>query len=156
VATELRRLFLDPKTAETYTFINSTTGARIAIERLADKIKWMRALRGQNVMPMIRLESRPMPTQYGKKMRPEFTPFDWLDITPAQVGSQPAAQLEHQPAEYPSVSENNGTVNSAAVTKAAVKKGKIAKPVEGPTLAEEIDDEIPWFGDPPKKAVGDN
>ena len=40
--------------------------------------------------------------------------------------------------------------------KPRVKKGKIGKPIKEPTLAEEMDDEIPWLGDPPKKAVREN
>ena len=40
--------------------------------------------------------------------------------------------------------------------KPRVKKGKIGKPIKEPTLAEEMDNEIPWLGDPPKKAVRKN
>ena len=42
--------------ASLYTFVNGTIGARIAVERLQDKVKWMRALRGVNCAPLVRLE----------------------------------------------------------------------------------------------------
>src|SRR5262249_4078182 len=61
------------QTADTYTFANSTTGARIAWQRLTDKIAMMQRLRGKDVTPLVRLESKEMKTNFGKKLRPEFT-----------------------------------------------------------------------------------
>ena len=64
---------LNPETADTYTFLNSTAESRIAVERLEDKFHWMRRMRGAGVVPIVRLDSRPMKTNFGQKMRPEFT-----------------------------------------------------------------------------------
>ena len=38
--------------ASIFTFINSTIGAAIAVDRLKDRVKWMRQLRGEAVVPV--------------------------------------------------------------------------------------------------------
>jgi hypothetical protein len=63
---------LSPVTADVYTFANSTTGARTAWERLTDKFNWMRAMRGTDVMPLVKPDSWPLKTRFGTKRRPEF------------------------------------------------------------------------------------
>src|SRR5271165_3918953 len=45
----------DPETAERYTFTNSTTGARLAVEDLTEKTRWMHRMRGPNVTPVVEL-----------------------------------------------------------------------------------------------------
>jgi hypothetical protein len=128
---------LNPATADTYTFLNSTIGARIAFERLSDKFHWMRKLRGLGVVPLVKLDSRPMKTDFGQKMRPEFTILDWGDIETAPgIKQQETPQIEQQkPA-----SDSTPTNTSNTTTK--IKFGKPVKPV---TLAEEIDDDLPEF-----------
>jgi hypothetical protein len=81
---------LSPDDASSYTFINSTLGARIAYERLADRIEWMRRMRGTDVIPLIALETRTMKTRFGKRERPEFTVVDWRVFGGADA---PAAAL---------------------------------------------------------------
>jgi hypothetical protein len=71
---------LDPTTAAMYTYLNSTRGAQIAVERLESKVRTMRALRGSNVLPVVTLGSAPMPTQFGQKLRPEFVITGWRDL----------------------------------------------------------------------------
>jgi hypothetical protein len=120
---------LDPESASTYTFINSTAGARIATERLEDRIKWMRTLRGNDVAPIVQLKSRPMKTGHAGvvKQRPEFTVIEWRDLN-----VKPAApQIEHK---------------AETVAEPAPKKVKVGKLVKPTTIAEEIDDGIPDFG----------
>jgi hypothetical protein len=73
-------LLLDPSDASIYTFANGTTGAQIAWERLVDRVSWMRALRGATAFPLIKLDSRSMKTQFGTKLRPEFSIADWRDL----------------------------------------------------------------------------
>ena len=58
---------LDGTNAERFTFINSTVGARIAVENLKDQVKWMRAMRGADVFPVVELSSAPMKTKMGTK-----------------------------------------------------------------------------------------
>jgi hypothetical protein len=77
---------LDPETAAVFTFINNTKGAEIAVERLKHRVKLMRTLRGNRVVPVVKLDSKPMPTQFGVKQRPEFTILDWREL-----GGSPSA-----------------------------------------------------------------
>ena len=77
---------LDPATAAVFTFINSTKGAEIAVEHLKRRVKLMRALRGDRVVPVVKLDSKPMSTQFGIKQRPEFTITDWREL-----GGSPSA-----------------------------------------------------------------
>jgi hypothetical protein len=71
---------LDPKDASVFTFINGTVGAAIAIGRLKDKVKMMRALRGERVVPVVELSSTPMKTQFGMKQRPNFAIHEWRNL----------------------------------------------------------------------------
>lgn len=68
---------LDGTNAERFTFINSTVGARIAVENLKDQVKWMRAMRGADVFPVVELSSAPMKTKMGTKIRPDFRVVGW-------------------------------------------------------------------------------
>jgi hypothetical protein len=125
---------LDVASASTYTYLNSTMGARIAVERLEDKLKWMRMLRGNDVTPIVRLESRPMKTSFGQKMRPEFTIIDWRDLG---VGIQQTAapQIEHK-AE---------TVTEPPLAHKKKAKVTVGKPVKPVTIQEELNDDLPDF-----------
>jgi hypothetical protein len=80
---------LNPTDAGLFTFINSTAGATIAVDRLRNKVKWMRQLRGGNVHPLVKLDCKPMKTQVGPKLRPEFTILEWR-----QLGSE-VSVIEH-------------------------------------------------------------
>ena len=113
---------LDVSDASLRTFANSTVGARIAYERLTDRVAWMRSLRGATVLPLVKLDAKPMKTKVGTKQRPEFTIIDWRDMsgapgvvqqaTPRAIGPRPVAS--------------------------------IGKPVKAPSASEMIDDEIPF------------
>jgi hypothetical protein len=120
---------IDPEDASLYTFINGTVGAAIAVGRLKDKVKWMRALRGANVCPVVKLDARPMKTKFGQKMRPEFTIVDWRELG-GETAPQPA-QLS-----APAENEHAGIKKYLEVT-----AGKKVKPV---TTEEDLSDEIPW------------
>jgi hypothetical protein len=92
---------LDPRTAEKFTFANSTIGAMRAVGDLKDKVAWMRALRGRKVVAEVRPASKPMPTQYGVKQRPHFEVIHWhelggnLEATPPQIeGGAPQPGLK--------------------------------------------------------------
>jgi hypothetical protein len=73
---------LNTHDAASYTYLNSTTGARIAVERLAEKVGRMRMLRGAKVLPVVTLGSAQMKTKYGTKARPDFIIVDWRDFGP--------------------------------------------------------------------------
>jgi hypothetical protein len=106
---------LNPKDASIVTYLNSTVGAAIAVDRLRDRVRWMRALRGGQVHPVVTLDSKPMKTKFGQKMRPEFTIIEWRDI--AALKAAPATPaLEHN----------------------------VGKPVTPPSTKEEMNDEMPF------------
>jgi len=120
--------FISPATAERFTFKNSTAGAARAVWEVADKVKWMRLMRGANVVPLVKLANRPMTTRFGKKIRPHFEIIEWLE----PGGGSP--QLEHK-------THGNGG-GSSGNAYAEVKSGmRIVEPV---TTSEELDDEIPF------------
>jgi hypothetical protein len=75
----------------------------------------MRALRGAAVFPVVALESRPMKTQFGTKLRPEFSITDWRDL--------------------------GGTSKPALESTPLAIEGK---PVTAPTTTETLDDDIPF------------
>jgi len=106
---------VDPLSGEAYTFINGTFGAKIAVERLADRVANMQRLRGGNALPVVKLESRAMKTKFGTKQRPEFTIVEWREIG---GGGGEVKAIEHKP---------------------------VGKPVKTPTASEELNDEIPSF-----------
>ena len=84
---------LDPATAAVFTFINSTKGAEIAVERLKYRVKLMRALRGDRVVPVVKLDAKPMPTDFGPKQRPEFTILAWHELGAAPSAVPPIEQI---------------------------------------------------------------
>jgi hypothetical protein len=137
---------VNAETGDFYTYLNSTVGARIAFDRLNDRLEVMRRLRGINAMPVVALDSRPMKTNFGTKLRPEFWILEWLEMaaaTPAITHQTAAPQIEHTvtPAEQPKP--------AAEPSKEAEKTGrfkatKVGKPVEPVSLAEEMNDEIPF------------
>jgi hypothetical protein len=90
--------FVNPADAAAYVFSNSTFGARLAVGRLADRVQTMRALRGANVVPIVKLSSTLMPTKFGQKARPEFVVVEWRDL--GGGGGEPAV-IEHKPDDKP-------------------------------------------------------
>jgi len=127
---------VNPETADTYTFVNNSVGAKIAFERLETKFGMMRRLRGHAVCPLVRLENRPMKiASLGiTKLRPEFTAFDWRDL--GNGGDAQTAQL-------PPPTDNNPD-GAAAKPPAEKKKATVGKPVKPVTQQEELDDECPF------------
>jgi hypothetical protein len=135
---------LDPNDASMFTFINSTVGAEIAVERLKNKVKWMRALRGENVVPLVKLDSRPMKTKFGQKMRPEFTVIEWRDLSGGRTLVPPQSPLQLKQGDpierHERAAEEIEQVPTPAIRKyVEIKPGK---PVEPVSTAQALDDEI--------------
>ena len=88
---------IDLATGTAYTFVNSTTGARICFEQLQESVAIMRALRGSRVLPLVRLEQRPMKTSFGMRSRPHLQILDWRtpggDGGPRLATQSPTPQL---------------------------------------------------------------
>ena len=102
-----------------FTFINSTIGAAIAVSRLRDRVRMMQTLRGGNVVPVVKLDSGPMDTRFGRKIRPEFTVESWV-----QLGG------------------SGGVVEAPKTLQLTHSSG--VHPVQEPTLKEAIADEIQY------------
>jgi hypothetical protein len=111
---------LDPGNASLFTFLNPTVGAKIAWGKLRDRIKWMQALRGAGVLPMVELGSATMPTKIEgvRKLRPEFKIDEERWITFGDGRDRPQLISRPPPA--------------------------IGKPVVPLTTEEEFSDEIPY------------
>jgi hypothetical protein len=108
---------LDPATMNRFTYINSTNGARQAVDDLRDAVRMMHAVRGSNLLPVVELSSKIMHTQYGEKARPEFRITSWT-----MFADDTAAQLE----------DKGATVAEAMKT------------VEALTTEEVLNDELPF------------
>jgi hypothetical protein len=99
---------LDAATGEILTFSSATTGGRIAVSALSDQVAFMRRAK-PDAVPVIALESREMPTQYGgTKPRPHFQILGWN--THSSLASQnlltgPAQKVAEQPISEPTIAE---------------------------------------------------
>lgn len=140
---------LDPVTAGFFTYLNSTFGARIAHEQLKEKVITMRTLRGERVVPVVRLSRRPMKTFVGWKQRPEFEVVDWRRLgdgggplagpqAPQLSGPAPSAPETKVVEEKPEPASNPrptfSTRSAADATLSTLEK------VSEPTLSEAMDD----------------
>ena len=146
------------KTGTLYTYANSTYGAMLAYTNLEEQIAVIRMLRGEYVFPIVRLEKRPMKTNFGMKTRPHFEPTgDWR--TPGSFSAQvtpppPTPQISGPstltpPSSAPTTPVTPSSTPSAPPPPAApaapastiLDHMKSVKPV---TVAELVADEIPW------------
>ena len=109
---------LNPADASIYTVINNTVGMRICYERLSERVKWMRSLRGDRVFPLVVLDKKPMKTNFGTKLRRELTVVSWRDL-----------------------SGDGGPQKS--IGKPVTKLTSIGKPIEPVTTKEALNDELP-------------
>jgi hypothetical protein len=101
------------ETAERYTFANGTFGAFRAVGDLVTRVRDMRFMRGETVLPLVALSSKQMPTRFGTKIRPEFKIVGWRD-----AGGNATPRI---------APPNDGSL----------------KNVTEPTLAEHMQDEVP-------------
>jgi hypothetical protein len=133
---------VDLATCDRRTFVSGTVGAKIAWEELRDRVAWMRRLRGERVLPIIRLGIGSFLTRkFGVRPRPTFLPNRW--IGPAIT--MPAPQIEHTPAptnEYAAAKE--GLVPGYPDDHGGNVSNKKLKKVDPPTTAEDLDDKIPF------------
>jgi hypothetical protein len=127
---------VDLKTMDKYTYPTSTTGGRVAIRDLRDKIVWMQKFKGSQVFPVVVFAKAWMNTKFGGRWRPSFTIRKWVRLgggdKPVEALPSPTPPVVQQP-EQPA--------KPAQQTKSDLPL------VEEPTLAEEMGDEIP-FNDP--------
>jgi hypothetical protein len=149
---------LNAETGELSTFWTNTVGGNIAIGELGDQISFMRQMR-PNAIPVIALEARDMPTQFGStKPRPHFRILGWRQRD--DTGSAPAAltgpeqnsvaqqQLDTFAAEKPADRPTEKAAEPVATKKKTTKRGATRidapklTPVEEPSSQEVFNDEI--------------
>jgi hypothetical protein len=109
--------------ASDMTFINGTSGARIAFNKLTSQIHNKRVLWGVDVAPIVKLSSKPMRTGFGTKMRPDFEIIEFREI---RGGGGSAPQIE------PPKGGSGGAAE------------QIGKPVKPVTIEEELNDSLPF------------
>jgi hypothetical protein len=130
---------LNPLKATLYSYLNNTVGASIAVGRLESSLTWMRAMRGNNIFPVIQLADAPMKTRFGMKRRPHFEIVEWREL-----GGASAPQLEHKPqAVLPSDEQRR----AAGFDPDKIEGGLKVKNVKPVTTAEAIGDEMPPWDD---------
>jgi hypothetical protein len=112
---------VDVNDASIYTYANGTVGARVAVERLRDRVTWMRRLRGEKVVPVVKLANRLVSKRFGK-LGPEFTILEWRDLSADLPAPTVPRQIE-QKAQDP------------------VKR--VGQPVSEPPWSEILDDDLP-------------
>jgi hypothetical protein len=111
---------LNLDSAEHTTFLAATKGAKAAVKRLRDQVKWSRKMRGgQAVVPQVVLTSAPFKTQYGMKKRPDFRVSAWFDLS----SGGPTAVQASAPKALPPVAPT---------------------PVKEPSIGQSLNDSIPF------------
>jgi len=136
---------IDPASAGTFTYLNSTVGARIAVDQLKEKVITMRALRGSRVVPLVRLTHRPMKTFVGMKHRPEFEVIGWRQLGDSHALSNPQApQLTGPHTASAPKPESKPESKSESKPSAADATLDALEEVSVPSSAELMKDEIPW------------
>jgi hypothetical protein len=122
---------LDPATMDKYTFPTGTTGGRIAVGELRDKLVWIRRLRGQNVYAVVTLSDTFMRTKFGGRQRPHFKIVKWT-------------RLGGEGGEVQALPPPPSTLTPAQAAVPLV-------PVQEPSVEEDFNDELPGDLAPPKK-----
>jgi len=129
---------LDLKTMDKYTYPTGTDGGRIAIRELRDKLVWMRRWRGSNVYPTIKFAKIWMNTRFGGRYRPHFQidPARWVRLggEGGEVGALPTSPTPLPPMTSKEQPAQQTTAQSELPL------------VQEPSFAEEMNDEIPDFG----------
>jgi hypothetical protein len=141
---------LNTKTGEISTFWTNTVGGNWAIGDLSDQVAFMRQERPR-AMPVIALESRDMQTQYGgTKPRPHFRILGWRQREgtgmPAMLTgpAQEASTETRQPDQPAAKAEQAKTTGKTQRGVAPIEPASL-KEVESPSIAEQLNDDLPEF-----------
>lgn len=138
---------VDPKTMDKYTYPTSTTGGRIAIRELRDKVIWMRRLRGPNVYPVIKLSRIWMNTRFGGRYRPHFEILRWV-----RLGGQGGEVEAISPPTPPTSAAEQLDQFAKPVERTTAQSDLPLTTVAEPSLKEDLNDEVPDFGAKPETA----
>jgi hypothetical protein len=129
---------VDLKTMDKYTYPTSTSGGRIAIRDLRDRIMWMRRFKGPEVFAVVTFSKAWMNTKYGGRFRPSFTIKRWV-----RLGGS-GKPVEALPPTAPATPATPAAQQTASQSDLPI--------VQEPTLAEEVNDEVPDFNSPQQSA----
>jgi hypothetical protein len=136
---------IDPATGTLYVFANSTGGAQKCFDLLREAVCVTRALRGSKVVPVVKLEQRPWPTQFGMRSRPHLSIIDWReppdDGGPLPLAPPPAPQLTAAAPAITSQTPPPAAAPPKAPAAATTLDGM--KPVKPIPIEEFIGDELP-------------
>ena len=130
---------LDPDTYATYTFINSTSGAMLAVSDLKEQVRMIRGVRGGAIVPVVELASKPMKTKRGMKQRPSFKVLDWIELGGHGQAPQPAPAPVNPSANPPT--KPTPMIEHTPTNSAIERIGSSVEPVG---FQEEIGDELPF------------
>ena len=81
--------FVDPVSAEVFTFSTSSWGGRQAVNDLAEQIQRVRYAK-PGASPLVELHAEPWLTKFGRKSKPFFKVIDWRGDGPRNGGPRPA------------------------------------------------------------------
>jgi hypothetical protein len=151
--------FVDPDTLTKYTWTArlSTAGAAMCVRDIKDKVQYMRQFR-PGATAVVELSTTPMRTKFGERPRPHLEVASWIQQGSSDdgdaVAALPAPQGPAGPAGAAEVVEATPIKAAKAAPRAKAAKVKATgtksffapKTVTPPTLAEELNDEIPDLG----------
>jgi hypothetical protein len=126
---------LDDKTGTRATFVTNTIGGGIAFGELKDKVKWMRKMRGPNILPRVQLSTAPMRTRYSPypKKRPDLKVVEYVMFTSGGFTPLPPASAPPAGNTPPQV-----TASRAQPMQTTSRLHR----VEEPTLRQEMNDDL--------------
>jgi hypothetical protein len=121
--------FVDPDTAEAFTFSTSSFGGRDAVIELGDTIARMRGTH-PNAAPIVELRAVEMPTRFGRKSKPVLKVTGWKNTSP--VAANPATTAERP---RPIITSGRQALANPQPT---------PPPIDSYAGPAEIDDDIPF------------
>jgi hypothetical protein len=83
--------FVDPTSAEAFTFVTASWGGRQAVNDLAEQIQRMRYAR-PDASPLVELHAEPWLTKFGRKSKPFFKVINWHGGEPHRHGGGPRSR----------------------------------------------------------------
>jgi hypothetical protein len=130
--------FVDLDTMQKYTWPSrvETIGADICVREFREKVRTMRQFRGECVFAVVKLTDTYMPTRFGGRQRPDLLPVRWIKLGPAEPALPAPTATVLPPADVKSESVKTVEPQSGIQT------------VEPPSLAEQMNDEVPWKDSP--------
>jgi hypothetical protein len=132
---------VDLATMDKYTFPTGTTGGRIAIRDLRDKLVWIRRLRGPNVYPIILLADTFMRTRWagpgGGRQRPHFKIIRWV-----RLGGE-GGEVEALPPPSPQALDQSAKPVEKPAQPRMPESELPLTTVKEPSLQEELNDDLP-------------